>query len=76
MPPVCPVPACRNPYLFLYALAAAMLAQVLSFLFTVWNVSFNATVNYRTVSHLADAEYVKVSREGVEVHLAVWWLRY
>lgn len=37
-----------------------MVLHVLAVLFTYWSVSFNALVNYKAVTALADAEYVQV----------------
>lgn len=48
-----------------------MALHVLAVLFTYWSVSFNALVNYKTVTALADAEYVQVSGSGSSFLAAV-----
>lgn len=52
-------------------LGVAMALHVLAVLFTYWSVSFNALVNYKTVTALADAEYVQVSGSGSSFLAAV-----
>jgi hypothetical protein len=50
-----------------------MALHVLAVLFTYWSVSFNALVNYKTVTALADAEYVQVS--GLAAVSCVWVMK-
>jgi hypothetical protein len=57
-----------------YVLGVTMALHVLAVLFTYWSVSFNALVNYKTVTALADAEYVQVSGSGSSFLAAVLFL--
>lgn len=61
---VCVMLLCnRHPWTVLYITIGVAVLQVLSFLFTHWNVHFNAWVNYQRVAKLGDAEYIQVGTQ-------------